>query len=214
MSASEPPSEGLSVADTVVVNYFLAVGAFELLRQLLGGAVRVPRAVYDPDEPDEVADEAASELRRGLRLHRKRSTDRHTARELRERSARALPHFEALPELSSRGGLRAIDLAGDELTTYARLRDARFVSRFSLVAGLGRGEAAALAIAVNRQYDLATNDQDAIKVATGLAPNIGIHRIRSLLTRAADVGLVTKDEARELDAAMVRAGFWDRGTID
>ena len=69
MSASESPFERPAVADTVVLNYFVAVGAFELLRTLFGGAVHVPRAVFDPDEPDDVAEEAASELRRGLRLH-------------------------------------------------------------------------------------------------------------------------------------------------
>lgn len=176
--------------------------------------MKVPRAVFDPDEPDDVAEEAASELRRGLRLHRQRSTDRGTARELRERSGRALPHFEALPELASRGDLEILDLVGEELTIFAQLRDAKFVSKFSLVAGLGRGEAAALAIAVNRGYDLATDDQDAINVATGLAPDVQTRRIRALLIQAADLRLVSRDEARELHAAMVRAGFWDKGRID
>lgn len=103
MSATESLFERPVVADTVVVNYFLAVGAFDLLRSLLGGVVQVPRAVFDPDEPDDVAEDAASELRRGLRRHRMRSADRGIGRELRERSARALPHFERLPELVERG---------------------------------------------------------------------------------------------------------------
>jgi hypothetical protein len=64
MSASESRFERPVVADTVVVNYFVAVGAFDLLRALLGGVVHIPRAVFDPDEPDDVAEEAASELRR------------------------------------------------------------------------------------------------------------------------------------------------------
>lgn|SRR5579884_95290 len=214
MSANESPFERPVVADTVVVNYFLAVGAFDLLRVLLGGAVQIPRTVFDPDEPDDVAEEAASELRRGLRLHRHRATDRGTVVELRERSGRALPHFETLPGLVSRGALVVLDLGGDELVTFARLRDASFVSRFSLVAGLGRGEAAALAIALSRGYDLATDDEDAIKAAAGLAPELETHRIRALLIRAADFGLITRDEARQLHSAMVGAGFWDRGTID
>lgn len=213
MSGNESPERPV-VADTVVVNYFLAVGAFGLLRVLLGGAVRIPRAVFDPDEPDDVAEEAASELRRGLRLHQHRSADRSIGSELRERSARALPHFETLPELVSRGELMVLDLSGDELGTFARLRDASFVSRFSLVAGLGRGEAAALAIAARRGYDLATDDQDAIKAAAGLMPDIETHRIRALLVRAADTGLITRDRARELHAAMLAAGFWDKGTIE
>ena len=212
MSGNESPERPV-VADTVVVNYFLAVGAFHLLRALLGGAVQIPRAVFDPDEPDDVAEEAASELRRGLRLHQHRSADRGIGSELRERSARALPHFETLSGIASRRELVVLDLSSDELTSFARLRDATFVSQFSLVAGLGRGEAAALAIAISRGYDLATDDQDAIKVAAELSPDTQTHRIRALLIRAADSSLITKDEARELHAAMVRAGFWDTGTI-
>ena len=213
MSGNESPERPV-VADTVVVNYFLAVGAFHLLRALLGGAVQIPRAVFDPDEPDDVAEEAASELRRGLRLHQHRSADRGIGSELRERSARALPHFETLSGIASRRELVVLDLSGDELTTFARLRDATFVSKFSLVAGLGRGEAAALAIALGRGYDLATDDQDAIKAASGLAPDVKTHRIRALLIRAADADLITRDEARELHAAMLAAGFWDKGTIE
>jgi predicted nucleic acid-binding protein len=200
VSASESPERPV-VADTVVVNYFLAVGAFDLLRALLDGAVQIPRAVFDPDEPDDVAEEAASELRRGLRLHRRRSNDRGIGSEL-------------LPNLATRGELVVLDLSGDELSTFARLRDPTFVSRFSLVAGLGRGEAAALAIALGRGYDLATDDQDAIKAAAGLSPEVQTRRIRGLLVDAADSGLVTRDKARELHAAMVRAGFWDKGSID
>ena len=214
MSALEPPFERPVVADTVVVNYFLAVGAFDLLCALLGGAVQIPRAVFDPDEPDDIAEEAASELRRGLRLHRHRSTDTGIGVELRERSARALAHFETLPELATRGQLAVLDLTSNELATFVLLRDAGFVSQFSLVAGLGRGEAAALAIALEREYDVATDDQDALKVVSGFAANIETYRIRALLLHASDLGLITRDRARELHAAMRGAGFWDTGTID
>src|SRR5437016_6281998 len=114
MSAPESQSERPVVADTVVANYFLTVGSFDLLCAILGGAVRVPRAVFDPDEPDDVAEEAASELRRGLRLHRQRSTDSGIGHDLRERSARALPHFETLPDLVAHGKLIALDLDTEE----------------------------------------------------------------------------------------------------
>lgn len=213
MSASESP-ERPAVADTVVVNYFLAVGAFDLLRPLLGGTVQVPRAVFDPDEPDDVAEEAASELRRGLRLHRQRANDPGIVAALRERSARALPHFETLPDLVARGELVVLDLSDDGLTTFARLRDPTVVAEFSILAGLGVGEAAALALAIGRDYDLATDDQDAIKAAAGLAAGMQIRRIRGLLIHAAETGLVTRDEARDLHANMVSAGFWDRGRIE
>ena len=214
MSASASPADaGLIVADTVVVNYFVAVGEFELLRQLLGGRVHVPRAVFDPDEPEDIAEEAASELRRGLRLHQRRANDRGVGKELRERSARALPHFKRLAEHASRGEIVALELSPAEMRFYAKLRDKQFVAKHGRIAGLGHGEAAALAIALERDYSLATDDQDAITVAQALSPNMGIQRIRGLLIRADDEGLIDKKQAQSIHTAIVRAGFWDSGTI-
>jgi predicted nucleic acid-binding protein len=107
-----------------------------------------------------------------------------------------------------------LDLSGDELATFARLRDGSFVSQFSLVTGLGQGEAAALAIALGRTYEFATDDQDAIKVARGLAPDLQTHRIRALLVHAAQSALISREEARQIHSAMLTAGFWDRGRIE
>ena len=215
MSESASPADaGLIVADTVVVNYFVAVGEFELLRQLLGGCVQVPRAVFDPDEPEDIADEAASELRRGLRLHQFRAKDRGIGKELRERSARALPHLERLADHASHGEIVALQLSLDEMRIYARLRDAQYVTRYGPVTGLGHGEAAAIAIAVTRGFGFASDDQDAIKVARALAPDMAILRIRALLMDAVTKGLIDKERAKAIHSAIVQAGFWDRGTIE
>ncbi len=43
-------SERASIVDTVVLLYFLLVGQDALLRRLLGDPLRVPLAVYDPEE--------------------------------------------------------------------------------------------------------------------------------------------------------------------
>lgn len=214
MSVSGSPPDRHTVVDTVVVNYFVAVGRFELLAALLGGAVCVPRAVFDPEEPEDLADEATSELRRGLRLHRRRAGDDRIARELRARSQAALPHFEELPDWATRGKLVAIPLTEAELGTFARLRDRDYVSRFSLLAGLGRGEAAALAVALARGHDLATDDNDAITVAKALSPALRVHRIRGLLIQAVGRGIITRSDAQAIHDAMIAAGFWDRGKLD
>jgi len=207
------PHEPGIVADTVVVNYFLSVGAFDLLARLLGGGVRVPRAVFDPDEPESLADSAVSELRAGLRLHRRRAGDERLPRVLRARSSRALPHFETLPDLAASGRLAALDLSDVELRVFARLRSVDYVRQFGRVAGLGRGEAAALAIALSRGWALATDDQDAIEVARAIRPGLSIHRIRALLLDAVARRLVAMSEAKALHRAMVEAGFWDRGQL-
>ena len=207
------PAEPDVVADTVVVNYFVAVGAFDLLATLLGGVVFVPRAVFDPDEPESVADAAVSELRAGLRFHRRRAGDDRTPLVLRQRSERALPQLETLPSLAASGRLVALDLSNEELRLFAQLRSVDYVRQFARVAGLGRGEAAALAITLTRGCRRATDDQDAIEVARGVNPELPIHRIRALLLRAVEVGLIARPRARELHRAMVEAGFWDRGAL-
>lgn len=204
------PDEPRAVADTVVVNYFVSVGAFDLLASLLGGVVFVPRAVFDPDEPESVADEVVSELRAGLRLHRRRAGDERVPAVLRQRSERALPHLETLQSLAASGRLVSLDLTDDELRLFAQLRSADFVGQFARVAGLGRGEAAALSIALTRGHGLATDDQDAIEVARAIDPAIPIHRIRALLLRLVERRLVSRLEAVALHRAMVDAGFWDR----
>lgn len=207
------PREPDVVVDTVVVNYFLSVGAFDVLAQLLGGAVYVPRSVFDPDEPEDVVDNAVSELGAGLRLHRRRTADEKIPAVLRERSERALPHFETLPSLATSGRLVALELSEDELRLFAKLRNVDYVRQFARVAGLGRGEAAALAIAHTRGYGLATDDQDVIAVANGIDPELPIHRIRELLLRAVRERLVTSSQARALHRAMIDAGFWDRNVL-
>jgi predicted nucleic acid-binding protein len=202
------------VADTVVVNYFVSVGAFDLLADILGGVVAVPRAVFDPDEPNDVADAAVSELRAGLRLHRRRAGDERIPAVLRQRSDRALPHLETLPALAASGRLVALELSDNELRLFAELRSVDYVQQFARVAGLGRGEAAALAIALTRGYRLATDDQDAIEVARAIDPDLPIHRIRALLLRAVERKLVIRSEAEALHEAMIDAGFWDeRGSL-
>src|SRR5207244_8053428 len=104
MSLSESRFEEV-VADTVVVNYFLAVGRIDLLVELVGGMVRVPKAVYDREDAGRQSEIGLSELEKGLRRHRLRAVDAELPPGQRERSRQALPHFEQLPELVDRGFL-------------------------------------------------------------------------------------------------------------
>lgn len=75
---------------------------------------------------------------------------------------------------------------------------------------LDDGEAACLAVAVERGWTLATDDGDALRVLERLAHDHPYERIRRLLVRAAADGLVTEAEANEIHEEMTRAGFWDR----
>lgn len=212
MSASAQPSDAPVVADTVVVNYFLAVGEVHLLAELCNGTINVPRSVFDPDESDAAPDEVLSELRRGWHLHRRRAADPDASEPGATRSRNALPHFDQLPDLSS-GPLRAVDLTEEELITFSRLRDGQQAPSFGLVMPLGPGEAAVLSVAATRGWRFATDDQDAIRVAEQLMPGARALRIRSLLRASVNAGIVNIARARAIHAAMKSAGFWDTGRL-
>jgi hypothetical protein len=211
-NASQLPERPV-VFDTVVVNYFVASGEIALLVSLCGKPLAIPRSVFDPDEDDAGREEAMSELRRGLHLHRRRSEDVGAPPELRERSERALPEFERLPDLVTSGVLRVVDLEASETKVYADLRDSAFVKRFGLVVGLGPGEAAMLAICAGRGWPPATDDTDAIQVAEQLLPGVKPLRIRALLRLAVERGLVDMARARTIHRTMRDLGFWDNGTL-
>jgi predicted nucleic acid-binding protein len=206
MSADESPER--TVFDTVVINYFLAVGQIDTLIGLCGDLL-VPRAVFDPDESDDLREEAMSELRRGWHLHRRRAKGSDIAPHLKARAHSALPHFERLPDLVGQGKLVAVDLSDVDLALYAELRDATRARGFGLTVGLGHGEAAVLALCKSGEYRPATDDTDAIKVAEKLLPGVVPLRIRSLFRLAVQNGLLNADEAIAAHKAMKLFGFWD-----
>ncbi len=213
MSVNAPPPELPVVFDAVVVNYFLAAGEIRLLADLGGGSLLIPRVVFDPDESDGGREEAMSELRRGLHLHRRRCEDPGTPAEVRARSKQALPEFELLPGLVESGVLGVADLQDDELLLYAELREPAHVRRFGLLVGLGPGEAAMLTICVNRRWRPATDDNDAIRVAGQLLPGLRPLRIRALLKLAVERGNIDLPRARTIHKKMRELGFWDTGRL-
>jgi predicted nucleic acid-binding protein len=109
--------------------------------------------------------------------------------------------------------LRVVELTDDELVLFSSLRDPQAAATYGLVAPLGAGESAALAVAVERGWRLATDDQAAVDVAARLMPERRPPRIRALLRAAADAELVDIERAREIHEAMKAAGFWDTGTL-
>jgi len=213
MSADEPQLVEATIADTVVVNYFLAVGKFHLLANLLGGTVQVPRVVFDPDDSLGAAEEVQSELRRGLLHHERRAADVGLQPRVRRRSMMVLTFFRQLDELASEGLLVPVDLSRPELESYSRFRDADLAQGWGLLVPLGRGEAASVSISLHRSWRLATDDQAAIKVANQLSPATRPLRIRSLLALAIEMRLVSRDEARAIHKDMVDFGFWDSGSV-
>ena len=206
VASSESPE---TVVDTVVLRYFLMVDEFDLLAELLGDPIAVPRIVYDPEEPGHLDEVARSEISRSIEYQRRASRDparNASARAIAERNAVRLGDVDGLCE---RGRVVILDLTPDELDLVGRLTSRERCGDFGLRFPLDAGEAACLALAVERGLTLATDDGDALTVLERHAPGPAYERIRRLLIAAGEQGLCTTARANDIHDEMRRLGFWD-----
>jgi hypothetical protein len=207
-AASSPTPD--TVVDTVVLRYFLLVGRADLLINLLGTPIAIPRIIFDPDEAEDLPEDVKSEVRRSIAVQRRWSTEPARPNEARDDAALKARRLGGVFELHSEGSLAIIDLTDDERQLFGRLIDRESLSDFVLSVPLDVGEAACVAIAVHRKWRLATDDQDALRAAEGLDDRLERLRIRSLLRHAADQGLITQVEANSIHAEMRTMSFWDK----
>jgi hypothetical protein len=193
-----------TVVDTVVLHYFLLVEKSELLLDLLEPPVGIPRIVYDPDEGESAG---ASELRRNIRYEERIARTSHAGAE-RHAALQRVQRLEAIDPLVG-DPVQVFDMTDSELDFFGRLTAERPDDELSLVAPLGAGEAACVAIAIERGHVMATDDADGLRVLHRLRPNHPYERIRRLLIRAGENALVTRDHANNLHRRMREMGFWD-----
>lgn len=198
-----------AVVDTVVLRYFLLVGRQDLLLALLGRPLMVPRVVFDPDEGD-VPEAAMSELIWSIRFQRGAAADPGRLRAARARAATNAERLGAIFEMHARGEVKVVDLEADELELFAQLTSTNGAKELGLSFALQPGEAACVALAVKRGWVLATDDSDALTALECLDAGHAYERIRRLLQRGAEAGLVSEEEANDLHAEMRRLGFRDR----
>ena len=195
-----------TVVDTVVLHYFLLVEEYELLLHVLEPPVGVPRIVYDPEE-GESADAGASELRRNIRYEERIA---RTSQVGAERQA-ALQRVQRLEAIDPLGGdaVQVFDMTDSELELFGRLTAEQPDDQLGLVAPLGAGEAACVAIALERSHVMATDVTDALRTLHRLRPNHPYERIRRLLMRAGEEGGISQDRANQIHQRMRDVGFWD-----
>jgi len=95
----------------------------------------------------------------------------------------------------------------------ARLQSRDGAVQYGLRVPLGPGEAACVAIAWERVWTIATDDEDALKVLDQMHDGCTYpyERIRGLLIRSANEKLISTNEANEIHAEMRALGFWDSG---
>jgi len=206
-----PPDATPAVVDTVILRYFYVVDQAELLFALLGEPLLVPRVVFDPDEEAKIPERAMSEITRSIFVQRMRSNDRR-----RDESERALAasHAARLDQVAAdqaAGRIEVADLTSSETEIFAKLGSRGDPLDVGLTFALDPGEAACVAVAVERKLVLATDDSDGLKAYRALRPKGRYERIRKLLKRAGESGLVQPAEANAIHQAMCDAGFWDKG---
>lgn len=220
-------SPASAVLDTVVLRYFLLVDRTELLLNLVGSPLGVPRVVYDPDEgplppgvPRAVSDrddgpippDAMSEMTRAIYDQRRRAEDLLQPDDVRAAASKAMQRLHAIHSLNGIGHIEVLDMTTDELSLFASLTSPRGAAAADLLFPLAAGEAATIAISIRRGLTCATDDSDGLHALEVLAPGHPYERIRKLLRRAADEGLVTPALANEIHTDMRKSGFWDNGT--
>lgn len=205
-------SERAYIVDTVVVLYFLLVDQAALLRRLLGEPLRVPIAVFDPEErslPPEALrhSEFLSEMRQAVRYYEVAARSDPAAAQQLERLLR-------LDSMYDLGQLEIVALTDEERTLAAHLQSRRVVAEHAIKAPLGAGEAACVAIAFKRGWIPVTDDSAALTVlAELLGRDYPYERIRRLLLRSIEEGLLSTDEAARIHAEMRQVGFWDRADL-
>ncbi len=198
-----------SVADTVILHYFLLADQAELLLRQLGRPIAVPRIVFDPDEEDEVPEDARSELTRGISVKGRAAKDLARDPVARLRAVTNQTRLNVIHDLHSSGDVLVVDLDKRELRMLGTLTSPSGCSSFNLKFPLHAGEAACVAIAINRGLMLATDDSDALKALKSGGHTRPYQRVRKLLIEAAESNLISRAEANGIHAEMRSLGFWD-----
>ncbi len=198
-----------TVVDTVVLLYFLFADRADLLFELLGRPIYVPRVVFDPAEGD-VPDAMRSEITKSIAFQTKRSIDQGRTEQERDVALRNKTRLATAHGHVAQGNIEIIDLSEDEQLVFADLMNPQSDREGGRVLALGRGEAACVAIAVTRDMVVATDDSDGVKALKQLKSKRTPERIRRLLMRAGKEGLCDEVTANAIHAEMMQLGFWDK----
>jgi len=197
-TSSTPPLE--LVADSTALRHFALTGHAAVLVALMGGVIRVPREVFDPDEAADAI--VRSEIGNALR---------HVEGIRYEHDDKA-EHVERLRALKSNAAIEIVDLNDDELVEAARLSGRDFARQRS-IGRLGKGEAAVMSLAVSRRWSPVIDDGVARRVFETLEPNIEVFTCQTLLRMGTGVVMLpsgeelTSPEAEIIYRDLLAGGF-------
>lgn len=189
------------VWDTTGPRHLALVERTDVLVAVTG--LTVPRLVADPSDPIaeallDVEASALSEVAGAERYFR----DRHRRGGQVDDYERAL----RLSALRRHPELRVLDLEADEFDDMEVMASGAFVAKHGLVAPLGRGERAVIAIAANREMVAGLDD--------GVAQNIALDAFgvvsmttQDLLRAAIAEEKLSEAEASAINASLLANGF-------
>ena len=156
--------------------------------------------------PDE---EALSEIPRMMCYFRDRRSDPRLSQSDRDI---AIGDFDGLAHVAERyvsGDLQIVGLSDSEMACYSKLASDSSAQEMGLRFAVAPGAASCIAVAIERNLTLASDDKDALKALTLLHSNHPVLRTQDLLIGAVDDGLIPEAQANEFHEDMVRRGFWD-----
>ena len=195
------------IVDAAVLLFFLLAGQEELLCRLVGPALRVPLSVYDPTDRNtppsaRLRTDLLSAMRQAVR-HFEKPGNQHGGTDV-------LARVQRVDHLYDTGQFTVEEMTRAEQLLAAELHSIETAGSYGLDAPLGAGEAACVAIAHERQWEIATEDADALKALSRLDGNEarGYEGIQGLLIRAVDDGHISGDEASAIHTEMRAHGFW------
>lgn len=196
-----------AIVDTVVLRYFLLVERFDVPARFLGEPLMVSRIVYDPEDGGE--EQAMSEMVRSIHVQNQRAADQKRASTEQDRARLFAERLAKVHELCAAGRISVTDMTEPEQALYGQLTNEGRSADFGLVFPLDDGEAASLAIALERSWVFATDDGDALRAMRKIRRRHPYQRIRKILTEATHRGLIDRHEANAIHTEMRRFGFWD-----
>lgn len=112
---------------------------------------------------------------------------------------------EQLRKLRADPDTRVVDLTEDEVADAADFASSEYVYHHGLAVGLGRGECAVLAIAVNRGLAAGLDDGAARRLAASIG--VSVVTTEDLLRAAVDRCIVSKEDAESIQQSLVGRGF-------
>ena len=209
-----PSRKQLIVVDPSVLGYCARTGAIDCITQRSDCRIATTEIAYDPDEtsygspisPDE---EALSEIPRMMCYFRARRSDPRLSQSDRDAAIGDFDGLAHVAELYVSGNLEIIGLTDSEMACHSKLASDSSAQEMGLRFAVSPGAASCIAVAIERNLPLATDDKDALKALTVLHSNHPVLRTQDLLIGAVDDGLISEARAKEFHADMVRRGFWD-----